>query len=65
MDRFRKFSYILGQNGNDFKNANIDVRNYARYILLEGSKEDKRELLECLRGKIIIENKDTFYNNFI
>lgn len=57
MERFRKFSFMLGQNANQLKNINLDARNYAKYILLEGSKEEKRELLECMRGNIVLKNK--------
>ena len=35
----------------------IDIRNYAKYILREGQDVEKRELLGCLRGKILLKNK--------
>ena len=35
----------------------IDIRGYARYVLREGSDTEKRELLGCLRGKIMLSNK--------
>lgn len=60
MERFKKFSYMLGHNTDDLKHSNVDTRNYAKYILLEGSKEEKRELLECLRGKVVLKNKELF-----
>ena len=37
--------------------VDIDIRNYAKYILREGREVEKRELLGCLKGKIILENK--------
>ena len=35
----------------------VDIRGYAKYVLKEGSDIEKRELLGCLRGKIILNNK--------
>ncbi|MCF7833885.1 MAG: recombinase family protein [Candidatus Pacebacteria bacterium] len=39
------------------KISNIDIRGYARYVLKEGSDIEKRELLGCLRGKIVLSDK--------
>ena len=39
------------------KHKNITTRNYAKYILKEGSIQDKRELLGCLKSKLILTNK--------
>jgi site-specific DNA recombinase len=60
MERFRKFTFLLGQNSEQLKNVNLDARNYAKYILLEGSKEEKRELLECMSGKVVLKNRELF-----
>lgn len=35
----------------------IDIRNYAKYLLLEASDPEKRELLGCLKSKILLANK--------
>lgn len=35
----------------------IDIRNYAKYILREGQLYEKRELLGCLRSKLKLANK--------
>ena len=47
---------VLGDDEKE-KSKNIDIRHYAKYILEEGTTEEKRELLEHLRGKIILKNK--------
>jgi hypothetical protein len=39
------------------KPKEIDIKRYAKYLLEEGSIEEKRQLLEHLRGQLII--KDT------
>jgi hypothetical protein len=35
----------------------VDIRGYTRYVLREGSDVEKRELLGCLKGKIILKQK--------
>jgi hypothetical protein len=35
----------------------IDIRNYAKFILLEGDMEEKREFFKCLNSKILLKNK--------
>ncbi len=34
----------------------IDVRNYAKFILQEGSDLEKREFLNCLKGRLLLNN---------
>ncbi len=59
MDRYSKFqSMVLDLTPEaKIKHKNITTRNYAKYILKEGSIQDKRELLGCLRSKLILTNK--------
>lgn len=47
---------ILGTKG-DIKVKDVDIRNYAKYILKDGSDIQKRELLGCLKSKIKLANK--------
>ncbi len=37
--------------------SGVDMRSYARYVLQEGEDLQKRELLGCLKGKIVLSNK--------
>jgi DNA invertase Pin-like site-specific DNA recombinase len=43
--------------------SGIDMRGYARYVLKEGSNLEKRELLGCFNGKIILKNKCVYLDN--
>lgn len=58
VERFKKFqSSILGiKEVTEVKD--IDIRNYAKYILKEGQDIEKRELLGCLKSKIILKYKN-------
>lgn len=53
--RFNKFQRsVLGGAGTQNKNSEVDVKTYAKYILREGTNEEKRELMGCFRTKIKI-----------
>lgn len=57
--RYRKFSYgILGQDINfEKRSIDVDTRNYAKYILMEGSKDERRELLLCLKSRLELKGR--------
>jgi len=62
VERYRKFrAGVLGINEKESqKTKEIDIRNYAKYILKEGAIFEKRELLSCLRSKLVLKNKRLF-----
>lgn len=48
VERFRKFQrYVLGTK-ESIEIGDIDIRNYAKYLLKVGSDLEKRDLLSCL-----------------
>ena len=55
--RFKKFQYMLLGNKTPIAVKDIDIRNYAKFILLEGEMEEKREFFKCLNSKILLSNK--------
>ncbi len=60
IQRFQKFNYImLGNDGNEMpkKLSDVNIKNYTKYILLEGTKQEKRDLLECLKSKLTLVDK--------
>ncbi len=60
LERFNKFRYgVLGLfKEEQLKQTEIDCRNYARYILNEGSIPEKRELLGCIRSGLVFRGKE-------
>jgi len=55
--RFNKFRIgVLGQK-QEKTSVDIDVRNYAKYLLKEGTLVEKRELLSCLKSKLMLKDK--------
>lgn len=55
--RFKRFTEgVLGQKSLPDK-TRVDIRNYAKYILREGTRDEKREILSCLKSRIHLEDK--------
>lgn len=54
-DKFRK--EVLGVIEKIEPKNQADIRTYAKYVLREGSNEEKRELLGFLKGRLIISGK--------
>ncbi|MFZ3019954.1 MAG: recombinase family protein [Minisyncoccia bacterium] len=57
MEKYKKFqSGVLGLK-EKIEVVEVDIRDYAKYILRNGSNYEKRELLGCLKSRIILRNK--------
>lgn len=57
VERHKKFEAGLLGIKSAINVASIDIRNYAKYILREGTIYEKRELLGCLKSRLILKNK--------
>jgi site-specific DNA recombinase len=57
VERFKKFQQLIVGSTEKIKIVDVDIRNYAKYILREGQDVEKRELLGCLKGKILLNEK--------
>ena len=58
IERHKKFhSNIMGKKEEEYRAKDVDIRNYAKYVLNEGSIFEKRDLIGCLRSKVQISNK--------
>ena len=55
--RFKLFQQMLLGTKAQVAVKDIDIRNYAKFILLEGDMEEKREFFKCLNSKILLKNK--------
>ena len=57
--KYRQFSYGVLGRGTEFDNRPLDadVRNYAKYVLIHGTKDEKREVLSCLKSRVEIKNR--------
>ena len=53
--RYNKFHRgVLGTKSRTDTHQSIDLRSYAKYILNEGTNEEKRELMGCFKSKLKI-----------
>ncbi len=57
VERFKKFQQIVLDKKEDILVADIDIRNYAKYILRHGSNFEKRDLLGTIKNNIVLESK--------
>lgn len=56
--RFNKFQKIVMGTEKKIKPIKINLRTYAKYLLKEGSVIEKRELLSCLKSKLVMKGKE-------
>ena len=54
-NRFQKG--ILRIKNLNTKHEDIDLKSYAKYILRDGTNEEKRELMGCFKSKIIVKKQ--------
>lgn len=57
VERIKKFQRIVVGTKEKIEVKDIDIRNYAKYILTEATDPEKRELLGCLKSKILLSQK--------
>ncbi|MCA9361563.1 recombinase family protein [Candidatus Kaiserbacteria bacterium] len=58
IERHKKFQAgLLNEKETKVKVKDIEIRNYAKYILREGQVHEKRELLSCLKTRLLLANK--------
>jgi hypothetical protein len=60
VQRFKKFEQMLLGTKTAVAVKDIDIRNYAKFILIEGSMDEKREFLRCLKTDIMLKNKKIY-----
>lgn len=58
VDKFNTFSSMVFKKENpELKHNGVDLKSYAKYVLQEGTKEEKRELLSNLKTELILKDK--------
>ncbi len=56
INKFQK-SFFGGNDTAKAKGKHIDLKDYAKYLLREGTAVEKREFMSCIRSKFIFKNK--------
>lgn len=57
LDRFSKMQKFFLGIKDKIALPNVDIRGYAKYVLREGTNEEKREMLRCLKSRIYLAEK--------
>ena len=57
VERFKKFQRVLLGKPTQVTVEEVDIRNYAKYLLREGKDVEKRELLGCINNTIYLASK--------
>lgn len=57
IDRFSKMQKFFLGTKDRISIPDVDIRGYAKYVLKEGTNEEKREILSCLKSKIYLAQK--------
>ncbi len=59
LDRFRRLSSaVLGYKNSQQDQPEINLHNFAKYVLTEGTREEKRALIACLNQTVYLKNKE-------
>lgn len=58
IERMKKFNLYILDIKQEIQINDVDIRDYFKFILKEGNIEEKRELLNCIKGKILLQNKE-------
>lgn len=57
VERIKKFQQSVLNIKQEIQIKDVDIRDYAKFILKDGSVEEKRELLTCFKSKIQLTDK--------
>lgn len=57
VERIKKFQQSVLNIKQQIQIKDVDIRDYAKFILKDGTIEEKRELLTCFKSKIFLKNK--------
>ena len=62
MERYQKFNTLISKvnNQNKIKMPEVDIKEYAKYLLKEGSRDEKREILACLKTELYLKNQKVY-----
>lgn len=61
IEKYNKFTRgVIGKEFEVVKSSKLDLKTYAKYVLREGNRDEKRELLSCLNTTIYINNRKLY-----
>ena len=61
--RYKKFQKSLLGEGTDVAVSDVDVKEYVKFLLKDGTLDEKRDIISCFQSKIILKNKVVILQN--
>jgi len=62
IQKIKDFNEFVLDNKEEIKVKDVDIRNYCKFILRKGNLQERRELLECVKGGLIMKDKEIINN---
>ncbi|MCK9544328.1 MAG: hypothetical protein M0R03_20095, partial [Novosphingobium sp.] len=62
IQKIKDFNEFVLDNKEEIKVKDVDIRNYCKFILRKGNLQERRELLECVKGGLIMKDKEILNN---
>ncbi len=63
ISRYNKFQGMLGLNKGNDKKVDLNLKDYVKYLLKEGATFEKREILSCLKSRLVLTKKEITLEN--
>jgi site-specific DNA recombinase len=61
LERYQRFNGVLGYSGEELtQKPAIDLKAYAKYVLQNGTKEEKREILQYVIGEVFLKDQKVY-----
>lgn len=57
VSRYKKFTQSLLGEKSDVSTKDIDAKDYVKFLLKEGSLEEKREIISCFKSRVTLKEK--------
>lgn len=57
LERHQKFARGVLQRDADAELPEVDMQSYIKYVLKEGTRDEKRDVFSCLKNKLILTNQ--------
>ncbi|MFO0971052.1 MAG: recombinase family protein [Candidatus Saccharimonadales bacterium] len=61
LERYQRFNGVLGYTGDELiQKPAIDLKAYAKYVLENGTREEKREILKYVDGELLLKDRQVY-----
>ena len=57
LKQYQKFAIVVLNMENELSGPTVDIRSYAKYILKEGTREEKRGIIRCFKTKLFLSDQ--------